>query len=76
MGLADDREILEVALRQVAPKSLSNPVLTGWVVVVEFMDDTGDRWLTRLDAKNMTVWGREGMLHNALLGDWDRDDDE
>lgn len=49
-------------------------VLVGWVMVAEWMDLEGRRWLTRLDAnadgENLPEWQRNGYLHNALNTPW------
>ena len=44
-------------------------VLTSWVLVSEWMDADGARWLDRLWSPTSTRWLREGMLHAALYGD-------
>jgi hypothetical protein len=41
-------------------------LLTGWVVVTEWMAPDGDRWLEGLESPDTTGWTRQGMLHTAL----------
>lgn len=55
-------------------------VLIGFVVVGEWMDSEGGRWLTRMDGTNggeaaLTTWQSQGYLHNAL-NDWPTDYDQ
>lgn len=66
-----DRDPLEEAI---AAHGAPEPgaVLTGWVLVGEWMDGDGGKHLTRLSSKPMTTWLAAGMLHEALYGgDWD-----
>lgn len=49
-------------------------VLTGWVVVLEWMDEQGTRWLSRGWAASKANWEADGMLHEALYGDWPKDE--
>lgn len=48
-------------------------MLSTYVCVIEWMDDDGQHWLSRIDGPGMTSWKRSGMLHDALHGDWDED---
>lgn len=47
---------------------------TGWVVVAEWMDSEGLKWLTKnsgdAGGETLTCWAMNGMLHEALLGEW------
>lgn len=49
---------------------IGTAVLTGWVVVEEWMDSDGDRWLTRGYAASKAKWEADGMIHETLYGDW------
>lgn len=48
--------------------------LTGWVIVAEWMDSEGQKWLSKNSAdaagEQLTLWQTKGMLHEALFGDW------
>jgi len=56
----------------IAPATDKAGIVTAWVVVAEFMDEEGKKFLQRLDSEGMTVWQRNGMLRDALCGDnWD-----
>lgn len=48
-------------------------VLVGWVVVTDWMDETGERWITRGFSASKVKWDADGMLHEALYGNWVRD---
>lgn len=45
-------------------------VLTGWVLIAEWMDPEGERWLVRGHAAGKTRWEAVGMAHEFLYGDW------
>lgn len=45
-------------------------ILTGWVVVAEWMDKDGDRWLSKCRAATTTAWTADGMMHDGLHRDW------
>ena len=56
---------------------------TGWVVMAEWMDETGGKWLSKnsgdAGSERLTLWQENGMLHEALLGEWptrDPDDED
>jgi hypothetical protein len=66
-----DRAELEAAISAHCPPE-PGAILTGWVVVAEWMDADGGKHLTRLSSKPVTTWLVAGMLHEALYGgDWD-----
>lgn len=50
-------------------------VLVGWALVCDWMDDKGDRWLTKAHSATVPTWQANGMWHEALNGAW-TDDDE
>lgn len=43
-------------------------LLTGWVVVTEWMDPDGERWIEAMQAEQTAGWHRSGMLFEALHG--------
>lgn len=51
-------------------------VLTGWAIVVEWMDHDGQRFLTRMHQPDGTLWQAKGFWHEALNGDWPAPDDD
>jgi hypothetical protein len=69
------RDALHEAIQKHAPTG-QNAVLTGWALVAEWMDEDGDRWITKTHAAAVTHWTANGMYHEALHGPWPRDDDE
>ena len=50
-------------------------VLTGWVVVQEWMNPAGEKFLTRGWDPVLTLWSAKGMMHEVLYGDWPTDED-
>jgi hypothetical protein len=67
------RDSVQTAVQQNAPIG-REALLTGWVLIAEWMDHDGDRWLTREQAATTTQWTASGMYHEALHSDWDEDD--
>jgi hypothetical protein len=63
------REAIHEAIQQNAPIG-KHAVLTGWAVVAEWMDEDGERWLSRAHAASTTIWSANGMHHEALHGEW------
>lgn len=51
-------------------------MLTGWVMVAEWMDQSGERWLSKGHAAHTAHWSAKGMMHEALYGDWPDPDEE
>lgn len=45
-------------------------ILTGWVVVQEWMHPEGRKFLTRGWDHAIPQWHAHGMLHEVLYGDW------
>lgn len=41
-------------------------VLVGYVVVAEWSDERGERWLSTASAPDMPSWAIRGLLHEAL----------
>jgi hypothetical protein len=57
---------------------LEDAVLVGWVLVSEWMDPTGERWLSKMSGSNggdsgPTRWTERGYLHEALYN-WAKED--
>jgi hypothetical protein len=71
--VADDsdpaRDAIHEALQQHMPMG-GKAVLTGWVVVAEWMDEHGERWISKGHAPATTGWAAKGMHHEALHGEW------
>lgn len=73
-----ERALISAAIQNAAPERRPEALLTGWVVVAEWMDANGDKWLTRYSDESVTAWLAEGMLSWASGEDWEPDgpDDE
>jgi len=51
-------------------------LLTGWVVVTEWIDEDGETWLSKAHSASVLHWAANGMHHEALYGDWPSAGDE
>jgi len=51
-------------------------LLTGWVVVTEWIDEDGETWLSKSHSASVSHWAANGMHHEALYGDWPSADEE
>lgn len=55
-------------------------VIVGWVVVCEWLDGDGKRWLSlnsgNADGEELPNWTRDGYLHEGLYGKWDHEPEE
>lgn len=63
------RDAIHEAIQRNAALS-DEAILTGWVLVAEWMDHTGERWLSKAHSASTTSWSAGGMHHEALYGDW------
>lgn len=67
----EKRDALHAAIQQAGPEFDSgHAVLTGWAMVAEWMDEQGERWLSRAHAAGMTSWAVKSLHHEALYGEW------
>ena len=73
--LSEEQERVAAVLQTTAPRACPGSVLTGWVVVAEWMDPNGETWLSGLKDQNTSIWKRDGMLHHVLYGDMEGDED-
>lgn len=87
--MSDVRQHLGDAIQNVAGMNdeLEGAVLTGWVIVAEWMAPTGNRWLSQFhgsaNGDRCPNWQLQGYLHNALFDGFeefvaepDEDDEE
>lgn len=51
-------------------------ILTGWVVVTEWMDTEGERWLAKAHSSSLVPWSASGFHHEALYGNWPGAEDD
>lgn len=73
--VSHDRSVISAAIDAARPEfSGRNAALTGWVVVSEWMDDSGERWLSSIRSEFTTRWAEIGMLYEVINGDWSDDD--
>lgn len=71
------RDALHDFMQAQGPEHINGAaVLTGWVVVQEWMDDTGGKWLTKAHAASLATWSAKGFHLEAVHGDWPIGDDD
>jgi hypothetical protein len=71
------RDAIHALLQEQGPAGVErNAVLVGWAIVSDWMDDEGERWLTKAHSANIAAWHATGLHHEALYGDWPSRDDE
>lgn len=78
-GSDPQRDAIHAALQESGPVHRDDraAILIGWVVVTEWIDETGGRWLSKCHSSSLPHWLAAGLHHEALYGDWpDPDDDE
>lgn len=70
------RKVIHDAIQDTAHtnEDLDGGVLVAWVLVGEWMDGEGKKWLSMLEGSDggesdLTMWQRQGFLHNALYDD-------
>lgn len=68
------RDAIHDAIQEHAPRG-QDAVLTGWVMVAEWIDHQGERWLTKGHSQSTANWAASGMYHEALYGEWPSPDD-
>lgn len=60
-------------LQEIGPpgkEELGSAVLTDFVVMAAWMDEDGERWLSRMYPPETPYWVAIGMLRDGELGDW------
>lgn len=71
------REHIHHVLAEEGSKAIDRPAfLTGWTVVCEWQDSNGERWLSKSYSDSLARWHADGMLHEALYGNWPEDDED
>lgn len=73
------RKEIHEAITQARDGPTNDAVLVSAIVVAEWMDPSGDRWISRIATTNggdetPPSWTCEGLLHHALYGNWTDDD--
>lgn len=73
------RDAIHEALQAIGPVSMDEEkatVLTGWAIVAEWMDESGEKWLTKSHSASLATWTAAGFHHEALFGAWPDAEDE
>lgn len=67
----EQRDAIHAALQENSTHhTAEGALLTGWVVVTEWMDGNGEKWLAKSHSPNVANWVAAGYHHEALYGDW------
>lgn len=72
-----EREKVHDAIASLAPElvdGVNGPMLTEWVLITAWVDQDGEPYTARMDAPQMRVHHRFGLLHDALYEDWEKTD--
>lgn len=65
----DRGEKITSFLQEIGPGHFKDSaVLTGWVLVSEWMDEEGVKWISKGSSDTLTDWVSNGFLHEALYG--------
>lgn len=65
------RDSIHERIQELGPPDMEkHAVLVGWVIVCDWMDEDGERWLSKGHSSSIPTWTAEGMHHEALYGDW------
>lgn len=72
------RDAIHERIQELGPPDMEkHAVLVGWVIVCDWMDEDGERWLSKGQrwlskghSSSIPTWTAEGMHHEALYGDW------
>jgi len=74
------RDTIHQTIQDLGPADIDKQaVLVGWVIVCDWMDEDGERWLSKAHSASIPGWTAEGMHHQALYANWpehDPDDEE
>lgn len=79
MDMSDERrDAIHAHLQEIGPADITKrAVLTGWAIVCDWMDEDGERWLSKAHSATVPAWVAQGYYHEALYGDWPpRDPDD
>ena len=63
-----EQQGLDKAIALAPPKSDSR--LVGWVLVAEWAEPSGDKFLSRMLCEDGTPWQVKGYLHEGLNSSW------
>jgi hypothetical protein len=65
------RDEIHAKLQELGPANIEKEaVLVGWVIVCDWMDEDGERWLSKGHSATIPRWTADGMHHEALYGNW------
>lgn len=62
----DPEDVITTAIQATGNAIADGALLTGYILVAEWVDPDGQRWLSRGASTGTTSWQRAGWLHEAL----------
>lgn len=70
------RDAIHTTLQELGPADMDKQaVLVGWAIVLDWMDEDGERWLSKAHSATIPAWSANGLYHEALYGPFpDRED--
>lgn len=71
------RDQIHALLQEMGPDGIDKAsVLVGWAVVADWMDEDGERWVSRCHSASLPRWLANGLHHEALYGNWDEPEED
>ena len=66
------RDRIHALLQELGPPDdeQAGGLLIGWVLVMEWVDTNGEKWLSRGHSAEISTWHASGLYHEALYGNW------
>ena len=65
---SSEQEGMDQVIGAIPPRD--EVMLVGWVVVAEWMEPSGDRFVSRLLSSGSSPWQAKGYLYEGLHGTW------
>jgi len=70
------QEVIHEAIQSSTEDSdLAGGLLTGWVLVCEWMNTDGALWMSRLTSDGLPTWRSDGMLEHTKSGSWPEEEE-
>lgn len=65
------RDEIHAKIQELGPSGMEKKaVLVGWAIVCDWMDEDGERWVSKAHSASIPSWSADGMHHEALYGNW------
>ena len=72
MDVSDPRrDTIHQTIQELGPAGMEKQaVLVGWAIVCDWMDEDGERWLSKAHSASLPTWSADGLHHAALYDHW------